>query len=128
MAQKRSSDSAGWIETSTYYGVCRRTAGDRFRFNERRKEDTSVEPPSVLAILRQLRVLSLSLETPEARVAFLDRLNAAVDLAHARNMNGYARELNELANLISHAGVDARRLGAETDRRLAAITAAIGNI
>lgn len=71
--------------------------------------------------------MSMSLETPEARVASLNHVNASVDLAHARNRNSCARALDDLAHLILEAGVDAARLGREADRRLAAIAANIAN-
>ena len=127
MAQRRPSDGRGWIDTTAYYGFCRRAASDRFRFNERRRHETGTEPPSLPTLLRKLRVMSMSLNTPETRVTFLDHVNAAVDLAHARDCNSCARALDDLAHLIMQAGVDAARLGPEADRRLAAIVADVAN-
>jgi hypothetical protein len=128
MSKERTADGGMWIDTTTYYGFCRRSAVDRFRFNERRREDTSTEPPSLPATLRKLRILSLSLEAPEARVGLLDRLNGAIDLAHAKNMNHCAAGLNDLAQIMMQAGADGARLGSEADRRLAAITASLANV
>lgn len=78
-----------WIDNEAYVGLCRRNARKALRLMERRKTwDVADEPPSVAALIRQLRnrVLDLDLGNTSNIGALRARLIGAVGLATSQGL------------------------------------------
>ena len=108
-----------WIETKAYVGFCRRSGRERFRWQERRREAVTADPPSLAAMIRRIRVHATSLDSAEECANFLSHVNAGIDLAHAMGAGNVATVLHDIATLVRkehRAG-----LVAEVDRRLSSV-------
>lgn len=72
-----------WVDHKSFFGLDRRQRRAALRLNERRREASDGEPPSLAAALRQLRVRAMAAYTTDGVAEFIERARAVAELAQA---------------------------------------------
>lgn len=88
--------SRTWVDEEEYFGPNRREEG-RMRWRERRRKDSAKAPPSLGSVMRRLRVQAANVTSDEQRLALIEHLQAAVQLAELLGMIHCSQQLTRLA-------------------------------
>ena len=92
-----------WIDNPDYVGQDRRRSSERRLFRERRKFDESGDQPSLLSMIRRLRVQLLGLTTSNDKTHLMQLSRAAINQALAQRKIGAADLIKEAAAMVQAA-------------------------